>query len=81
MQNDYAQEPTMGTNIEDPRGVLRPRSGERVVRLSWYPPSQDLEFFVEHYFVFEWDLRDRKPRSYEALPHPRGYLINVEVRI
>lgn len=64
-----------GTNIEDPRGVLNPRPGERRLRLSRYLPSEDLEFFVEHYWVFEWDLRGRGPCSYEALPHPSVNLV------
>lgn len=40
-----------------------------------YPPSEDLKFFVEHYWVFEWDLRGRKPCHHEALPHPSVNLV------
>lgn len=59
-----------GENIEAPRGVLTPRPGERTFRLSRYQPSADLEFFVEHYWIFEWDLRGREPCNHQALPYP-----------
>lgn len=75
MQKDRAHERMTGTNIEDPRGVLNPRPGERALRLSRYVPSEDLELFIEHYWIFEWDLRDRGPCSYEALPHPSVNLV------
>jgi AraC-like DNA-binding protein len=64
-----------GTNIEAPRGVLNPLPGERTFRLTRYPPSEDLGYFVEHYYIFEWDLRGKEPCSHEALPHPSVNLV------
>ncbi len=55
-----------------PRGVLRgkPAGTTRHVR---YPPSADLAFWVEHYWVVEWDLRE--PFVAQNLPHPSVHLV------
>lgn len=55
-----------------PRGVLRgkPVGTTRHVR---YPPSADLAFWVEHYWVVEWDLRE--PFVAQNLPHPSVHLV------
>src|SRR5262245_16816707 len=47
--------------IDPPRGVLRTASAERRhFRHERYHPSRDLESYVEHYWVVEWDLRGGK---------------------
>lgn len=38
-----------------------------------YPPSADLAFWVEHYWVVEWDLRE--PFVAQNLPHPSVHLV------
>jgi len=55
-----------------PRGVLRGKPGgtTRHVR---YPPSSDLAFWVEHYWVVEWDLHE--PFVAQTLPHPSVHLV------
>jgi AraC-like DNA-binding protein len=55
-----------------PRGVLRGKPGgtTRHVR---YPPSADLAFWVEHYWIVEWDLRE--PFVAKNLPHPSVHLV------
>ena len=40
-----------------------------------YHPSPDLERYVEHYWVVEWDLRGAAPERGETLPHPSVHMI------
>jgi AraC-like DNA-binding protein len=40
-----------------------------------YHPSPDLERYVEHYWVVEWDLRGEAPQRAETLPHPSVHMI------
>jgi AraC-like DNA-binding protein len=55
-----------------PRGLLRgkPRGTTRHVR---YPPSPELAFWIEHYWIVEWDLRE--PFLAQNLPHPSVHLV------
>lgn len=39
-----------------PRGILNPDEGKRQFQLSRFLPSGELDFFVEHYWIVEWDL-------------------------
>ena len=59
-----------------PRGILHTASADdargRHVR---YHPSGDLESWVEHYWVVEWDLRGLPSKRVETLPHPSVHLI------
>ena len=38
-----------------------------------YPPSEDLAFWIEHYWIVEWDLRE--PFTAQNLPHPSVHLV------
>lgn len=58
-----------------PRGVLNPRAGKENLRLARYLPSEELGYFVEHYWVVAWDLRGREPYLSETLPHPCVHLV------
>ncbi len=40
-----------------------------------YHPSPDLERYVEHYWVVEWDLRGAAPERTGTLPHPSVHMI------
>lgn len=61
--------------VGKPRGILNPGAGEEKLRLARYMPSEDLRFFVEHYWCVEWDLRGREPYLSETLPHPCVHLV------
>src|SRR3977135_3779664 len=62
--------------IDPPRGLLKPPVSERGrFRHERYHPSPDLERYVEHYWVVEWDLRGAAPERAETLPHPSGHMI------
>ncbi|HEX6481422.1 MAG TPA: helix-turn-helix domain-containing protein [Ktedonobacteraceae bacterium] len=58
-----------------PRGVLNLKAGEKRFHLSRHLPSQDLDFFVEHYWIVSWDLRGQEPYVQETLPHPSVHLV------
>jgi len=64
--------------VGKPRGVVNPRAGAAMFRLSLHPPAPDLAFFVEHYWVVTWDLRRRAPYLAETLPHPCVHLVIEE---
>lgn len=66
----------MTRKIGAPRGILRNgvAAGQRY-RHDRYPPSPDLEPYVEHYWSVRWDLRDRSPERVETLPHPSVHLV------
>ena len=61
--------------IGTPHGILYPRAGEKNFRLSRCLPSDDLSFFVEHYWIVDWDLTGREPYVQETLPHPCVHLV------
>src|SRR6266850_1585428 len=62
--------------IDPPRGMLKTPVSERGrFRHERYHPSPDLERYVEHYWVVEWDLRGAAPERAETLPHPSVHMI------
>src|SRR5262245_55243583 len=61
---------------DPPRGVLKTAVSDRQrYRHERYYPSQDLDLYVEHYWVVEWDLRGEAPERAETLPHPSVHMI------
>ncbi len=66
------------TQVGKPRGILDPRSAATTFRLSLHPPAPDLAFFVEHYWIVDWDLRGQQPYLAETLPHPCVHLVIEE---
>jgi AraC-like DNA-binding protein len=58
-----------------PSGILNVKSRHDKVTLALHSPSQDLEIFVEHYWIVKWDLRGKEPYVSENLPHPSVHLI------
>ena len=59
-----------------PKGVLKtPAQDGQRFRHERYHPSPDLEPYVEHYWVVEWDLRRYAPHRAETLPHPSVHMI------
>lgn len=55
---------------EKPRGILNPEKGRQKFNLKRFIPSEDVSFFVEHFWIVEWDLRGKEPYASETLPHP-----------
>jgi AraC-like DNA-binding protein len=58
------------SDVGKPRGVLNINAGDEKNNLSRRAPSPDLAFFIEHYWIIEWDLRGREPYTAEVLSHP-----------
>jgi AraC-like DNA-binding protein len=62
--------------IDPPRGILKTAVPDpRRFRHERFHPSSDLESYVEHYWVVEWDLRGHAPQRAETLPHPSVHMI------
>src|SRR6266436_2725339 len=61
---------------DPPRGMLKTTVPDRQrFRHERYHPSPDLEQYVEHYWVVEWDFRGEAPERAETLPHPSVHMI------
>lgn len=60
------------SQVGRPRGVLRgaPRG---TLRHAQHAPSRDLAFWIEHYWIVEWNLT--APYVAETLPHPSVHLV------
>src|SRR4029453_4327650 len=58
-----------------PRGVLKTPGTSPRYRHERYHPSPDLDPYVEHYWVVEWDLRGQAPQRAETLPHPSVHMV------
>nr|WP_275983745.1 AraC family transcriptional regulator [Paenibacillus hamazuiensis] len=52
------------------KGILKYEAGIRKFSLSRHAPSEDLRFFVKHYWLLQWDLRGQAPHTQEVLQHP-----------
>ncbi|WP_162910053.1 AraC family transcriptional regulator [Aggregatilinea lenta] len=54
------------------KGLL---TGEQAFRLARYAPAPDLAFFIEHFWVVDWDLRGRPSFLQENLPYPSVHIV------
>lgn len=61
------------SNAGKPRGILHPQKGGRFFHLQRYPPSDDLQLFVEHYWSVQWNVPE--PQVQETLPHPSVHIV------
>lgn len=59
---------------ENPKGVLNPNEGEQQFQLSRFIPSEELQFFIEHFWIVEWDLK-RESYKQEILSYPSVQLV------
>src|SRR5262245_28629275 len=57
------------------RGILNSSAGATKFQLTRLPPTPDLGFFVEHYWLIDWDLRGQSPYVQETLPYPSVHLV------
>lgn len=57
------------------RGVLNRQEGRKHFQLSKYHPSPEIAYFVEHYWIVRWDLRDQPPFEQGVLAHPSVHLV------
>lgn len=61
--------------MQDSRGILNMRAGEKRFRLARHSPSEHLTFFVDLYWIVSWDLRGQEPYIQETLPYPCVHLV------
>jgi hypothetical protein len=52
------------------RGVLYQDVAASRLSLARYPPSAELEPFVDFHWIVRWDLRGQPPHEQKILPHP-----------
>jgi AraC-like DNA-binding protein len=75
--------PGAGEHLENSRqevksvskGVLDPALAAQRFRLARYEPATDLKFFIEYFWIVEWDLRGREPHLQKTLPYPCVHLV------
>src|SRR5438045_3865874 len=60
---------------DKPRGLLNQKTGQTKFQLFRYSPGPDLGYFLEHYWIVEWDLRGQEPYISETLPYPSVHLV------
>lgn len=58
------------SRIEESKGILNPRTGERTFWLSRRGPTENLAFFVQRYWIVRWELEAQETHTQETLPHP-----------
>jgi len=58
-----------------PRGILTRSAESAGSRHARYLPSDDLRYFVEHFWIVSWDFRGGEPFRAETLPHPSVHLV------
>jgi AraC-like DNA-binding protein len=63
------------SSLQQPRGILNPSAGAGKFQLKRLQPTPDLRYFVEHYWLIAWDLRDQPPYVQETLPYPSVHLV------
>lgn len=59
--------------MSTPKGILNPGEGKQQFRLSRFMPSEDLDFFIEHFWIVEWDLGDSTFQQ-DILAYPSVHL-------
>jgi len=60
---------------DPPRGILKTKVADQQRYMhERYHPSPDLEPYVEHYWLVEWDFRGRAAERAETLPHPSVHM-------
>lgn len=55
------------------KGILNPNEGKQQFQLSRFTPSEDLQFFIEHFWIVEWDLGEGSYQQ-DILAYPSVHL-------
>lgn len=59
----------------NPKGVLNPSEGYQYFTLNRFEPSKKISFFVEHYWVVQWELPENQTYQQEILSYPSVHLV------
>ncbi|MEO6864531.1 MAG: AraC family transcriptional regulator [Gemmatimonadaceae bacterium] len=57
------------------KGILYPISRDERFAFARHPPSSDLAFWIDWYWIVRWDLAGQEPRTQETIPHPSVNLV------
>jgi AraC-like DNA-binding protein len=60
----------MNPETGKPRGLLDVNPNAPKFSLTRYVPALDMAFFIQRYWIVEWDLRGTPPHTQETLTHP-----------
>ena len=60
---------------EKPRGLLRAKKLNNQSEHARFQPSDDLAFWIEHYWWVAWDLRHQPSHKQEVLSHPSVHMV------
>ncbi|WP_134684699.1 helix-turn-helix domain-containing protein [Brevibacillus migulae] len=63
------------TSRKLPKGILHPQTSEQKFTLNRYQPSQDIGYFVQHYWTVRWDLRGQEPYASKVIAYPNINLV------
>ena len=63
----------MKTGVGEPRGILNHAAGKKKFQHERYQPSPKCSFFIQHFWIVEWDLVT--PYVQEVLPHPSVHVV------
>lgn len=53
-----------------PMGILNVKKVAQKFQLQRYVPSQNIDFFVKHYWIVTWDLTGQAPYRQHVIPNP-----------
>ena len=51
-------------------GIMNLQQGEQKFQLSRHIPSEDLAYFIRHYWIVRWDLTNQEPYLQHVIPNP-----------
>lgn len=51
-------------------GIMNLQQGEQKFQLSRHTPSEDLAYFIRHYWIVRWDLTNLEPYLQHVIPNP-----------
>ncbi|MCY9661488.1 helix-turn-helix domain-containing protein [Paenibacillus chondroitinus] len=60
----------MSDLIKPSLGIMNLQQTARKFQLSRVAPSEDLAFFIRHYWIIRWDLRGQEPYTQHVIPNP-----------
>jgi AraC-like DNA-binding protein len=61
----------MSSNTPKPAlGILRAQEMDRKFLLNRYAPSEELGYFIKHYWIVSWDLTGQQPYPQHVIPNP-----------
>lgn len=66
------------SDVGPPRGILHPGLGAEKFNLTRKAPPPELEPWIEHFWMVDWDLRGCSPYVSQTLPHPSVHLVFEE---